>query len=171
MNRLILASLAVAFALSACGEPEDVDRNLAAADPGANVADAVTGGTMAVRIGEYGPSFKACAAEATTRNVATGESLPVRAAPFDNSAQAGAIASRSRFFICSRTLDQKWFGIVYDDQAADLASRCGVSDPVSKSGIYEGPCRSGWVSSAFVKLIAGIEPPAPSNQASLPPAN
>lgn len=170
MRRLANSILAMTFLLSACGEPVDADRNLAA-DPEQNVVDAVTGGTMAVRIGEFGPSFKACAADGTTRNVAAGESLPVRAAPFDNSAQLGAVPNGGRFFICSRSLDQKWFGIVYDDRAAGLAPRCGVSDPISASRAYEGPCRSGWVSSAFVKLIAGSTPPAPSNQIPAPPAS
>jgi hypothetical protein len=164
MRRYFIPSLAAAFLLSACGEAVDPDRNLAATEAEQNVADAVTGGTSAVRIGEFGPSFKACAAEGTTRNVGAGESLPVRAAPFANSAEAGSVPAGARFFICSRSLDQKWFGIVYDDAAAELAERCGVSDPVASPSTYEGPCRSGWVSSAFVKLIAGIQPPVPANQ-------
>lgn len=170
MRHLASPVLAAALLLSACGEPVDAARNLAA-DPEQNVVDAVTGGTLAVRVGEFGPSFKACAADGTTRNVASGESLPVRAAPFENSAQLGAVPSGSRFFICSRSLDQKWFGIVYDDQAAGLAPRCGVSDPISPARAYDGPCRSGWVSSAFVKLIAGTAPPAPSNQVEAPPTS
>jgi len=169
MLRFLAVSLAAILALSACGEPVVADN--VAFEPEQNVADAVTGGTSAVRIGEFGPSFKACAADGTTRNVGAGESLPVRAAPFDNSAQVGEIASGARFFICSRSLDQKWFGIVYDDQAAGLAPRCGVSDPVTRARAYGGPCRSGWVSSAFVKVIAGIEPQAPSNQVPPPPAS
>ena len=171
MRRFFIPSLAALFALAACGEAVDPDRNLAAIEPEQNVADAVTGGTSAVRIGEFGPSFKACAAEGTTRNVAAGETLPVRAAPFDNSAQAGSIAARGRFFVCSRSLDQKWLGIVYDDQSAGLTTRCGVSDPVGSPRVYEGPCRSGWVSSAFVKLVAGNELPVQSNQTAPLPAS
>lgn len=169
MLRFLAVSLAAILALSACGEPVVADN--VAFEPEQNIADAVTGGTSAVRIGEFGPNFKACAADGTTRNVSAGESLPVRAAPFENSAQAGEVASGARFFICSRSLDQKWFGIVYDDQAAGLAPRCGVSDPVARARAYEGPCRSGWVSSAFVKVIAGIEPQAPSNRVPPPPTS
>ncbi len=171
MPRLFLPALAAALLLSACGESVTVDRNSASGDPEQNVADAVTGGTMAVRVGEFGPSFKACAADGTTRNIGPGESLPVRSAPFDNGAQAGAIAAGGRFFICSRSLDQKWFGIVYDEQGAGLAPRCRVSDPLDSARVYEGPCRSGWVSSAFVKLIAGVEPQARLNQGEAAPAN
>jgi hypothetical protein len=36
-----------------------------------------------------------------------------------------------------------------------LSPACGVSRPVASRRGYEGPCRSGWVSSAFVKQIAG----------------
>ncbi len=170
MHRLLLPCLAAALLLAACGEKVDAD-NAAFTPPQDNVADAVTGGTMAVRVGEFGPSFKACAADGTTRNVEAGEPLAVRAAPFDNSSQAGAIAAGSRFFICSRSLDQKWFGIVYDDQSPGLAPRCGVSEPVTPSRAYEGPCRSGWVSSAFVKLIAGAEPPVPAPEGGPPPTH
>jgi hypothetical protein len=164
MRRLFFPPLAAVLLLAACGEAVKVDRNSSSGQPEENVADAVTGGTMAVRVGELGPSFKACVADGTTRNVGPNETLPVRAAPFDNSGQAGAIAARSRFFICARSLDQKWFGIVYDDQAVGLTPRCRVSDPVAAPGAYQGPCRSGWVSSAFVKVIAGIEPPASTAQ-------
>ncbi|HEX8450284.1 MAG TPA: hypothetical protein VF652_11900, partial [Allosphingosinicella sp.] len=55
------------------------------------------------------------------------------------------------------SLDQKWFGIVFDEGGA-LAERCGVSEPVTRRRDYDGPCRSGWVQSAFVKVIAGEEP-------------
>jgi hypothetical protein len=79
-------------------------------------------GALPVRIGESGPNFAAC-------------KLP-----------AGAT-----FFVCSRSIDQKWFGIVFDD-AGTASPSCGVSAPVAERGAYRGPCRSGWIASAFVKL-------------------
>jgi hypothetical protein len=159
----IAAISLAAVSLAACGEAVKVDRNSASAQSEENVADAVTGGTMAVRIGELGASFKACVADGTTRNVGQGETLPVRAAPFDNGAQNGAISAGSKFFVCSRSLDQKWFGVVYDE-GAGLEARCGVSEPVESAQSYRGNCRSGWVASDFVKLVAGMEPPVPSVQ-------
>jgi hypothetical protein len=168
MRNAPLPSLALFLLLAGCGEPVKDGRN-AAAPAEDNVADAVTTGTAAVRIGDLGPSFKACAADGTTRNIETGKSLPVRAAPFDTGAQTGAIPAGGRFFVCSRSLDQKWFGIVYDE-AGGLAPACGVSDPVTTPGAYDGPCRSGWVSSAFVKLIAGLDQPPPANQPAPVPA-
>ena len=111
-------------------------------------------GAVAVRVGELGPNFAACSAAGTTRHLDAGERLPVRAAPFDTSAESGAVAAGARFFICTRSHDQRWLGVVYEE-AGSLAPACGVSRPVATRRGYEGPCRSGWVSSAFVKQIAG----------------
>ena len=105
-----------------------------------------------VRIGEMGPGFAACGTHGTTRNVAAGAALTVRAAPFEAAAQSGSIAQGTRFFICSRSHDQHWFGVVYDE-AEGLAERCGVSQPVAARRDYPGPCRSGWVESALVKVV------------------
>jgi hypothetical protein len=79
------------------------------------------------------------------------------------------LRSGGRFFVCSRSLDQKWFGIVYDD-SLELKPACGVSEPVPTRQAYPGPCKSGWVSSPFVKLIAGDESLPVTNQAA-PAAN
>lgn len=111
-------------------------------------------GAVAVRVGELGPSFAGCGAAGTTRHLDAGERLPVRAAPFDTSAENGAVGAGSRFFICTRSHDQRWLGIVYEE-GGTLSAACGVSRPVASRRGYEGPCRSGWVSSAFVKQIAG----------------
>jgi hypothetical protein len=134
------------------------------ADDNVNAAaDTVTAAAKPVRVGELGPNFQACSAAGTTRALKAGEALPVRTAPFDIAADTGSVASGARFFICSRSLDQKWFGIVFDEDGA-LAERCGVSEPVTRRRDYDGPCRSGWVQSAFVKVIAG-EGPGPTNPA------
>jgi hypothetical protein len=149
--------LFLSFALASCGDPATiVDRS---ADEAGNVAeDNVTAAARPVRIGEGGPNFQACNAAGTTRNLKPGEGLPVRSAPFDNAGESGSVPERARFFICTRSLDQKWFGIVYDP-GGTLAESCGVAEPVTRRRDYDGPCRSGWVQSAFVKVIAG-EPAA-----------
>lgn len=159
MRRSILL---LSLALAACGEPAIV-ANRAAETSESPEAAVVTPGSRPVRIGEYGANFRACNQAGTTRNLAAGEALPVRAAPFENAAESGSVAARARFFICTRSHDQKWFGIVHDE-GGTLAERCGVSEPVTRRSDYEGPCRSGWVQSAFVKVIAGEEPgPAPAS--------
>jgi hypothetical protein len=115
-------------------------------------ASALEQATQAVRIGESGPSFAACSARATTRNRSPEATFAVRAAPYQAAQETGRLPAGAAFFICSRSLDQKWFGIVYDE-GGTLADRCGVSAPVPARRDYMGPCRSGWVSSAFVKLV------------------
>ena len=117
---------------------------------------AVEPGRVPVRVGELGPNFAACAAAGTTRNLdaAAGAKLEVKAAPFENSAATGAIPAGGRFFVCTRSHDQRWLGVVYDEAGA-LGPGCGVSNPLPARRSYEGPCRSGWVSAAFVKLVAG----------------
>ena len=112
-----------------------------------------------VRSGELGPSFEACGTAATTRHLTAGQQLAVRAAPYDAAAETGQVAAGGQFFVCARSHDQRWMGIVYDE-GGKLASGCGVSSPVASRRDYDGPCRSGWVSSAFVKLIAGNRPSA-----------
>lgn len=154
--------LLLCLAAAACGEPARV------ADPTARDNEATAEAAeipepRPVRIGEYGAAFRACGQAGTTRNLKTGEALPVRLAPFENAGETGSVAAGARFFICSRSLDQKWFGIVFDE-GGSLAERCGVSEPVTRRRDYDGPCGSGWVQSAFVKVIAG-EAPLP-----LPPA-
>jgi hypothetical protein len=154
--------LLLCLVLSACGEPATV-ANRANENEAAPEASVVTPGSRPVRIGELGPSFQACSAAGTPNAMKVGEALPVRSAPFDDAGQTGSVKSRARFFICTRSLDQKWFGIVFDE-GGTLAERCGVSEPVTRRRDYDGPCRSGWVQSAFVKVIAGEEP-APTNPA------
>jgi hypothetical protein len=108
-----------------------------------------------VRIGELGPNFAACNAQGRVRSQAAG-GLPVHAAPFDRAQQKANLAPGATFFICSRSLDQRWFGIVYEAPGR-AAPACGVSTPVGSRRDYDGPCDSGWVGSAQVQLISGIE--------------
>jgi hypothetical protein len=147
------AFLFLILALAGCGEAVK-DDHFAAEVQKERDASPIVPGAVAVRIGELGPSFQACGAAGTTRHLASGEQLPVRAAPFDASAEAGQLAAGAQFFICTRSHDQRWMGIVYDESGT-LSPACGVSSPVPGRRDYEGPCRSGWISSAFVKLIAG----------------
>src|SRR5688572_24970210 len=155
MRTLILLCLA----LSACGDPAAVVNRTAQDSQSGPDADVVTPGSRPVRIGELGANFRACSAAGTTRSLKAGEGLAVRSAPFENAAESGSVAADARFFICTRSHDQKWFGIVFDEGGA-LAERCGVSEPVTRRRDYDGPCRSGWVQSAFVKVIAGEQPSA-----------
>jgi hypothetical protein len=152
MRALTLLSLVL---LAGCGEAvrDDhfaADRNVAAP---ADAPVPLEQPAVPVRIGELGSSFDACGTLGTTRNIAAGGTLAVRAAPFDAAQEDGGIAADARFFVCARSHDQKWLGVVFP-QDGDLAA-CGVSSPVPARRDYAGPCESGWVPAPFVKLVAG----------------
>jgi len=151
--RLILPMMFLA--LAGCGEA--VDNNHFAEDvrEARPVSAAPETQAVPVRVGELGPNFPACAATGVTRNLAAGRGLSVRAAPFDTAAELGQLPAGSRFFVCTRSHDQKWFGIVYASEGG--ADGCGVSEPLPSRRAYDGPCRSGWVSSPFVRLTARLE--------------
>ena len=136
---------ALFLALAACGG-EAIEQNDGAATRDGRAASQLSPSAVPVRIGELGPNFPACNAVGAIRR-AGDAAIPVRAAPFEAADRTGEAAGR--FFICARSLDQKWFGIVYGGDA------CGVSAPVPRRVEYAGPCRSGWVSSALVRLVAG----------------
>lgn len=158
MRHAILPALLI---LSACGEAVEDDHfsrdvREERAEPGLDAP-----GIVPVRIGELGPNFAACTAAGETRNLGEGGALPVRAAPFDTADEIGRVPAGRDFHVCSRSHDQKWFGIVYPAEGATGAS-CGVSRPVPERGDYQGPCSSGWVSSAFVRLTAGVGDSGPA---------
>lgn len=112
-----------------------------------------------VRIGELGANFAACNAQGEVRDGVADGAIPVRTAPFEEARPASTLPAGATFFICSRSLDQHWFGIVY--QAPGRADRaCGVSTPVPSRRDYRGSCESGWVSSAQVRMISGVQAPA-----------
>ena len=139
------------LALAACGERvepsgERIAPNLTRPD-----TTAVSAG-VPVRVGEGGSAFRACQAAGTPRSADA--PLPVRTGPFDSAPGAGAIPPGAQFFVCSRSIDQRWMGIVFDP-AGTLSPACGVSAPVPTRADYAGPCRSGWVQSAGVRLVAG----------------
>jgi len=152
---LLLLSLAT---VAGCGERVPSDLNAqgsttpayerAESEPLFNDAQAP------IRVGELGPGFAACNARGTTRDRVASGPVPVRAAPFDQAQQVDSLPRGGQFFICSRTHDQRWFGIVYD-QGGLAAERCGVSEPVPARRSYSGPCTAGWVASQSVRLIAG----------------
>lgn len=108
-----------------------------------------------VRIGELGPNFAACVARGATRDRGQQAPVPVRSAPYERAGEIDRLALGSEFFICARTQDQRWFGIVYDE-GGRASARCGVDGPIAPRRDYRGPCAAGWVSSARVRLISGV---------------
>jgi hypothetical protein len=163
MRTLLIPAAFAALTLTGCGEAvrDDHYSNEAQAQPVPNSPPVQH--RVAVRIGELGPSFDACGAAGTTRRIAAGKALAVRAAPVEDAEETGGIAAGQRFFVCARSHNQKWLGVIYEP-GGTLAESCGVSLPVTSRRAYEGPCKSGWVASPFVRLVAGTEVQALPNQ-------
>lgn len=176
MIRKILTISALSLATLACSETTRVEDDLSEAQTdlsnptGREVRQGSDPAEKPVRIGEGGPRFDACQAVGRVQGL-RGGTLPVRIAPFDAAKQKAAIGEGQQLWICTRSHDQQWFGIVYDDgvvgdiegaeenSATPVAAKgpgdCGVSSPVRSKRDYDGPCKSGWVESTFVKLVAG----------------
>ncbi len=148
-----LLVLALCLPLIACSQSRGVgnDTGLFGTDNGT----AMTPGMRPVRVGEGGPTFNACATAGQVVNLSpSGEtSLPVRAAPFVEADEVVRLANGARVYICTRTIDQRWQGVVVPPADAPDTD-CGVLAPVESPRGYAGPCKSGWVSSAFVRTIS-----------------
>lgn len=168
--------LALAAALVGCSKAEKIDQNgsdVPAVQAQRDAADVQPRPSMTpVRIGEGGPRFDACQAVGQVRGLGRRSSLDVFDAPFDDAKVKGALAEGRKIFICTRSIDQQWLGVVIPQEQPDsavadaandtgpapdrpAAADCGVSSPVRSKRMYDGPCKSGWVESNYIKLIAG----------------
>ncbi len=163
MNAMRIRPLSVSLVpllLWGCSDPQDRNASYGSTTPRYERAqedgDLLAGNVTPVRVGELGPNFSACNSLGEVRERAVDGAILVRAAPFEPAQQTGRLPAGSTFFICTRSLDQRWLGVVYDRQGQ--ASRaCGVSSPIAARRDYEGPCQSGWVPSAQVRLVAPVD--------------
>lgn len=152
MRPRAISLAAASLVVAACGDrsvPDDRSGSPVVARP----ENVPVSSARPVRIGEAGPAFRACQGSGTPRDADPASELPVRAAPFDTANVIGRVMSGARFFVCTRSIDQRWMGIVFEGRGT-LSPACGVSAPVPRRAGYEGPCMSGWVSSAAVRLVA-----------------
>ncbi len=173
----LLSVLLPALALSGCADPEPARQR----EPGGQAAGDRLGASETsptarpVSIGEGGARFAACQGRGRVGGLRGGE-LPVRDAPFDGATQVGTLTEDAHVFVCTRSLDQQWLGVVVgpatsvsqgaaqpgeDDFAAAAAPEvaapqvdCGVTKPVRSKRPYTGPCLSGWVENTFVASVA-----------------
>lgn len=53
-------------------------------------------------------------------------------------------------FVCEASQRGTWMGVVYASGDDD----CGVTSPIQKERTYIGPCKVGWVNSAWVEILA-----------------
>lgn len=150
------------LALAGCSRSNDVYEELPnsslAGAPRADVTESRMDAPVArpVTIGEDGARMDACGGLGqVTRAGASGLSL--RAAPFDDAKPLALLAEGQRAFICTRSIDQKWLGVVVVPAPVDGGDvpDCGVASPVERKQPYGGPCVSGWVASAYIRSIAG----------------
>ena len=74
-----------------------------------------------------------------------GSTLAVRAGPGTSFERIDRLDHGTRVFVCDRSGDAGWVGIVYG--AAD----CGLSAPITPPRTYQGACRSGWVRSSYLR--------------------
>ena len=150
--------------LAGCGQPVRDDHFTNAQEPAERApSPPEVAPVVAVRVGDLGPNFDACSSIGTARRIEAGAGLTLRAGPFDYAEQTGTIPPSARFFVCTRSLDQKWLGIVLHESGQPNPT-CGVSEPVTQRRAYDGPCRSGWVASAGVRLVADVGAPAEANR-------
>lgn len=152
------------IALSGCSKSDDVYEALPNSSLAGAARDDVSetrleaGIVRPVTIGEDGPQLDACGGMGQVMR-AGAKGLAVRAAPFAQAKEQGVLAEGARVYVCTRSLDQKWLGVVVPpapaaDNAAEPAD-CDITSPVDRKQAYDGPCVSGWVASAYVRLIAG----------------
>jgi len=160
MYRRFALPLLVPMLLAGCYEAQDRNASYGSTTPryerASEDGDLLAGNVTPVRIGELGPNFAACNAQGEVRERAVDGAIVVRAAPFEPAQQTGQLPPGSTFFICSRSLDQRWLGVIYD-RSGRAARACGVSAPSASRRDYEGPCESGWVPSAQVRLVAPVD--------------
>lgn len=113
-------------------------------------------GGRPVRIGESGSAAPACPVrgEVASLNASGMAALPLRAAPFDEAATSMSLVPGRHLFLCTRSLDQRWQGVVVPPDDAPDAD-CGVTAQIEAARDYAGPCSAGWVPGAYVKPIGG----------------
>lgn len=159
--------LSLALILASCSDSRDVMDELPNSSLAGAAREDVPESRMdvpmmrAVTIGEDGPRLDACGALGLVTRSGSG-GLALLAAPFADAREVGRLAEGTRAHVCTRSIDQKWLGVVVvpaPDGSADKGTApvvdCGVASPVDSKRAYAGPCASGWVASAYVRLIAG----------------
>ncbi|MEW4468061.1 hypothetical protein AB1K62_09540 [Parasphingorhabdus sp. JC815] len=160
MMRTLFALALIGYTASACSETTEVSDDLQNSQTdienptGQTERVGTSPGERPVRIGEGGPRFDACQGMGRVADLREAE-LEVLIAPFDRAKRKDALSIGQFVHICSRSHDQQWLGIVYAPAEDTDTIDCGVSTPVRSKRDYDGPCKSGWVESTFIKLVAG----------------
>ena len=108
---------------------------------------ALGGSGQSVVIGGEGAEVDACPSLGVTT-----KSVHLRAGPGTRFSSAKIIPSGTHLHICSSNKNREWTSVVL---AIDGMLDCKVSSPVPHPQPYTGPCPYGWISTRYVKVIAG----------------
>jgi len=108
-----------------------------------------------VQVGQDGQNFDACGGYGRISIKESGSRTLIAVLP--NPSREGTpidtLAHNAPVHMCDTAGDNgEWTGIVYAD-GKDID--CDVGSPVQAQHDYAGPCRSGWVLTKNVELIAG----------------
>ena len=98
---------------------------------------------LAVTVGGS-ESGGACPLQATVTGL-QGSSLAVRAGPGTKFDRVDKLNNGARVYLCDRTGEAGWVGIVYG------SGDCGLAAPINPPRAYAGNCRAGWVRSNYLR--------------------
>lgn len=115
------------------------------------VAAAADGKHVPVLVGGN-RDLDACLSSAHVAGVRT--FLAVRGGPGASYPQLDALREGDQVYLCGNASeDSQWVPVVYVPGGGE--GDCGVSSPIAIERPYEGRCKSGWVRSRWLKMIAG----------------
>ena len=78
--------------------------------------------------------------------------LSVRTGPRAHLPERDRLRPGRQVFVCQTSRDGQWLGVVY---SRNPRQQCNVGSPVRGPRPYSGPCRSGWVNSRYITIVAG----------------
>jgi hypothetical protein len=121
---------------------------------GAAAASGAAAQSLPVRIGLEGPDTDACAGLGEVRGLnRRGDNyLSVRTGPRAHLPERDRLRTGRQVFVCQASRDGQWLGVVY---SRNPRQHCNVGSPVRSPRPYSGPCRSGWVNSRYITIVAG----------------
>lgn len=77
--------------------------------------------------------------------------LAVRNGPGSSFQIVDKLHNGQLLYVCDSASDGTWLGVVY----ASGEDNCGVTSPIAEKRVYAGRCKTGWVSAAWVEIVAG----------------
>lgn len=117
------------------------------------LADAAPPRAVPVEVGGS-EEWDACGSTGQVRGLkADGDGfLAVRAGPGADYRMLDKLGNGRLVYLCASR--GGWTAVVYAPTGAD-ASECGVSWAIAEVEVYRGPCKSGWVNTTWIEVVAG----------------